>query len=110
MEQGQVFGGVGEAGVLAVDTVTDHRRRLPHHRRIVGVTVAALRALERLLRAAAAVEPVALEVSDRLDDCRQVAPRHRRVTACPTDRVDRRADGHLKHVARSQCCNKYKGA
>jgi len=96
MEKGEVLGRVWEASVLADGIVADHRRRrLAHHRRIVSVTVAALRPLKRLLRAA--VEPVALEVSDRFDDRRQVAPRHG-VTAHPTNWIVRRADGHLKHT------------
>jgi len=96
VEQGQVLGSIRQAGVLADGTVTEHRSLSPpQHRCVVAIAVSALRSLERLL-AAAAVETVALEVSDRFDDRREVAPGHRGVAACPTDRLLRRADGHLQ--------------
>ena len=68
VENGEVFRSVWEAGVMVDSIVTNHRGR------IFRIAVAALRTLKRLLSATAAVELVALEVLDCLDDHGQVAP------------------------------------
>ena len=92
----EVLGSVRQTGVVVDGIVADHWRCRLHHRRVVPITVSALRSLVRLLGAAAAVEAVALEMSDRLDDYWQVAPRHGGVVvAHPTQRLVRWGNGHL---------------
>jgi len=89
VENGEVFRSVWEAGVMVDSIVTNHRGR------IFRIAVAALRTLKRLLSATAAVELVALEVLDCLDDHGQVAPWHGRVIPHPTNCIVWAADGRL---------------
>jgi len=82
VENGEVLGCVWKAGVLVDSVVADDGGSRLHNGRIVSVTVTALRT------SAGAVEPVALEVADCVDDDGQISTRYRgRVLARPADLV-----------------------